>query len=367
MSGVAPEKQGWLVPTLIVVALISAFRIVLLAFSRADLNVDEVQYWLWGQELAFGYYSKPPMIGWVIGLVTEVAGSDAPFWVRVPAVLFHAATAVILGAIAARHFGDKPAVLTALCYIVLPMVSVGSLLISTDTIMFPFLALALAGYLRLLEDRAVSTALFTGAALGLAFMSKYAAIYYLFTAVLSAFFVKQARLDARSILLIGVAFLVTISPNIAWNILNGFLTISHTMDNADWVRAPGGRASFNVAGMAEFFITQFAFFGPILFGALLLLALYAWRGRLSPIQRILLIFSLPIVALLCGQALLSRANPNWAAAAYIAGTLITVPWLMGRHRLWLILTFAIGGSLTVALPLSNLSADNFSLTGKSLS
>jgi hypothetical protein len=39
---------------------------------------------------------------------------------------------------------------------------------------------------------------------------------------------------------------------------------------------------------------------------------------------------------------------------------------MGRHRLWLILTFAIGGSLTVALPLSTLSADTFSLNGKSL-
>ena len=43
---------------------ITLARLVLLRFNRTDLFVDESQYWLWGYELAFGYYSKPPLIAW---------------------------------------------------------------------------------------------------------------------------------------------------------------------------------------------------------------------------------------------------------------------------------------------------------------
>ena len=147
------NTDRWLRPALIGVLAITLARVILLAFNQTDLFVDEAQYWLWGRELAFGYYSKPPMIGWVIRAFTEL-GSDAPFWVRLPAPLFHAVTAMILGSIAAWLFGNRVALLVAFGYITLPMVAVGSLLVSTDTIMFPFLAAALACYLRLLDEGA---------------------------------------------------------------------------------------------------------------------------------------------------------------------------------------------------------------------
>ena len=174
------RRKTWLLAALAGVGLITLARVVMLILNRTDLFVDEAQYWLWGQELALGHYSKPPLIGWVIRAATDLADSDIPFWVRLPAPLFHAATALILGAVAARRFGPGPALAVAMAYVTLPMVAVGSLLISTDTIMFPFLALALAGYLPLLArdthwPRLV--ALGSGAALGLAFMAKYAAVY----------------------------------------------------------------------------------------------------------------------------------------------------------------------------------------------
>ena len=97
------EQAGWLWRAAAIVLALTALRVALLAVTPLDLFVDEAQYWLWGQELAFGYYSKPPMIGWVIRAVTELAGSDAPFWVRLPGPLFHAATALILAGIAAGN------------------------------------------------------------------------------------------------------------------------------------------------------------------------------------------------------------------------------------------------------------------------
>lgn len=341
-----PERAGWLLPATAGVLAITALRVWLLALNGTDLFVDEAQYWLWGQELAFGYYSKPPMIGWVIRAVTDLAGSDAGFWVRLPAPLFHAATALILGWVAAGLRGRRAALWVVLGYVTLPMVAVGSLLISTDTILFPFLALALAGWIRVLNGGGRGWALVTGVALGLGFLSKYAAIYYLLCAPLAALLIPAARPRPTDVLTVLAAFVLVISPNLAWNLVNGFSTVEHTLDNADWVRDPATRAALDPAALGSFLAAQFAVFGPVPFGALVWLTLRAGAGDTS--RRLMLVFALPILALVSGQALISGAYANWAATAYLAGTLAVLPWLAPR---WRIAAFAVNGAVALALPL----------------
>ena len=56
---VSLSKVEWFRPAALIVTVITLLRWLLLAFDQTDLYVDESQYWLWGQEFAFGYYSKP--------------------------------------------------------------------------------------------------------------------------------------------------------------------------------------------------------------------------------------------------------------------------------------------------------------------
>ncbi|SFC65743.1 ArnT family glycosyltransferase [Tropicimonas isoalkanivorans] len=351
-NAASDDSRSWLLPAAAIALGITGLRVLLLAFNRTDLFVDEAQYWLWGQEMALGYYSKPPLIGWVIRASTELGGSDAPFWVRLPAPLFHGVTGLILGAIAAPRYGRAAAVWVVASYVTLPMVVLGSLLISTDTIMVPFLTLALGAWLRGLDrGGSVVWAAVAGAALGLAFLAKYAAIYYLLCAGLAALVLWHGRPGSRVALAGLVAFAVVISPNVWWNLTNGLSTVEHTLDNADWVRDPGTRAHLNFAGLAEFLANQFVVFGPVLFAALVWLVA---RFRHNPADRkLLLLFSLPIVTVVCVQALLSRAYPNWAATAYIAGTLAVVPWLLNWHTRWLRLSMGIHLFLAVLLPVAS--------------
>ena len=100
-----PNPVSW---ALLCILVVTAWRVILLAFNGTDLFVDEAQYWLWGQELAFGYYSKPPLIGWVIRASTELGASDSSFWVRLPAPLFHAATGIVMICITARLRSARP-------------------------------------------------------------------------------------------------------------------------------------------------------------------------------------------------------------------------------------------------------------------
>ncbi|SIO20939.1 ArnT family glycosyltransferase [Vannielia litorea] len=337
-----PEGAGWFGPSFAVVAALVVFRLALLPFARAEVFVDEAQYWLWGQELAFGYYSKPPMIGWLLRAVTDIAGSDSAFWLRAPAAVLHGITALLLAGLAAELAGRRIAVLVAASYITLPLVAVGSFLISTDTVMFPFLAGALWAWVRVIRERSRGAALLAGALVGLAVMSKYAGAYYLLCAALAALFVPRARVRWSDAGLALLALLVVISPNVIWNIQNGLSTLEHTMDNADWVRDPGGRAGLNWASLGAFAGSQVVVFGPVLLAGLL------W-GAATRRRPMLLWFSLPILALVCGQALLAEAYANWAAATYLAGTIVAVIVVRRWGRLAMAASLALGTGFAMVL------------------
>ncbi len=345
-----PDGAGWFGPAFAVVAALVVFRLALLPFATAEIFVDEAQYWFWGQELAFGYYSKPPMIGWLLRAVTELSGSDSAFWLRVSAPVLHGVTALLLAGLAAEMFGRRVAVLVAASYVTLPLVAVGSFLISTDTVMFPFLAAALWAWVRVVREQSRGAAVLAGACVGLAVMSKYAGIYYVLCAALAAAFVPSARVRWSDAGLALVALLVVISPNVIWNIQNGLSTLEHTMDNADWVRDPGARAGLNWASLGEFAGSQAIVFGPVLLAGLLWAAV---RGRMA----LLLWFSLPILVLVCGQALLAQAYANWAAAAYLAGTLVAVVTVRGWGRIAMGASLALGTVFAVVLPLATVTAD----------
>ena len=51
-------RRDWLWQVVALAAGVVVVRWVLLGFSGIDLFVDETQYWLWGQDFAWGYYSK---------------------------------------------------------------------------------------------------------------------------------------------------------------------------------------------------------------------------------------------------------------------------------------------------------------------
>ena len=334
------SKVEWFRPALLIVAVITLLRWLLLAVDRTDLYVDESQYWLWGQEFAFGYYSKPPLIGWLIGAVTTLAGSDSTFWVRMPGAFLHGATALILAAWAARLYGSRAAILVAATYSTVPFAALGSLLISTDTVMAPFFATALYAHHRLLEARAPKFALWAGAAIGAAFMAKYAAIYFLIGVALAALR-PEGRIGWRNAALMLLAFAVVISGNLIWNISHQFTTLSHTVDNVGWVRQDNPLSALNFTSAVYFLISQFAVAGPVIFGATLLAI------RKMPIQAA---FILPPLLVVTVQALLGTAQANWAVAAYFAGIPVAIGLLPNRPR-WLSASFAINAVFCITLPL----------------
>ncbi|OWX99747.1 glycosyltransferase family 39 protein [Thioclava sp. IC9] len=335
------DRDGWFLPTLIVVAAATVLRLVFLAFNKTDLFVDEAQYWLWGQHLDFGYYSKPPLIGWLLRAVTDLAGSDAPFWVRMPGAILHGITALVLGALGARIASRRVAIWSAAIYVTLPFVALGSVLISTDTVMAPFYALSLLFLHRAGGSRHWSDALAAGLTAGLAFMAKYAAIYLIPGLVLAALVAPAWRIGWRNTVIAALAFALVIAPNVVWNLTHGLTTVSHTMDNVGWVREG---AELNFGSMVEFVASQFAVFGPVTMVALLIG--YASWG--DPAKRGLAMLSVPPLVAVTLEALLDRAYANWAVAAYFAGTVLAA---MVLRDIWRWIAILINGLIALSIPL----------------
>src|SRR5579862_7884994 len=128
--------------TLAAVAAITAARLIWMSVQSAGLYPDEAQYWFWAQHPAFGYYSKPPLVAWLIWLTTAAFG-DSEFAIRLSAPLLHAGAAGIVYAIAVRLYDRRTGFWAALAYVTLPGVSLSAFIISTDAVLLPCWAAAL--------------------------------------------------------------------------------------------------------------------------------------------------------------------------------------------------------------------------------
>jgi 4-amino-4-deoxy-L-arabinose transferase-like glycosyltransferase len=336
---------------------LTLWRVLLLPFHRADLFVDDAQYWLWSQELAWGYFSKPPLLAWILRVVTDL-GSDAPFWIRLPLPLIHAATAVLLMALGRRLFDARVGALAGMAWVSLPAVSVGSVLLSTDTPMLFFLALAMLVHLRLIERASLADALVLGAAIGLGLLSKYAMGYFVLSALLAALVLPQARLRTQDGAAAAIVALAIVAPHLWWNATHRFVTIRHTISNADW-----GDASFQPLHLSGFLASQFAVAGPVIFGAYLA-SLRRSEGR--DVRFVYLaLMSLPVLAIISAQALVVDANANWAAAGLVGVTLAASARLT-QHPRWLTAGLAINVAVALAVPVTLAFADRLALPSGTL-
>jgi 4-amino-4-deoxy-L-arabinose transferase-like glycosyltransferase len=388
----------------LILLAILALRVAALWLNRTDLFFDEAQYWSWAKAPALGYYSKPPLVAWVIAATTAVCGEGEPC-VRLAAPILHTVTAWVVFLIGRRLYGPRVGFWSAIVFATLPGVSVSTTVISTDVPFLLFWALALWAFIRLRASDRWSDALLLGAAIGAGFLARYGMAFFVGSMVVALLVLRNegARIDLQRWLAVALSALIVAAPNIYWNIANGFATIGHTADNAKWTGS-----LFDPLKALEFLGAQFGVFGPVLFGALLLIvwrAVVAWlssasspspvapearlrhdegvgrdrgyapdsepvsapppqapkdlaadasssaalgppplggreepivpqapvrrmRAALSGPDRLLLAFVLPILILYIGQAFVSRAHANWAAAGYVAATIMVTATML---------------------------------------
>ena len=103
--------------------------------------------------------------------------------------------------------------------------------------------------------------------------------------------------------------LLIIFPNVIWNFNNSWVTFSHTSDNANF-----DNIKIDFTRGFVFLFIQILMIGPFLFlGSILNFKEF----NNNKYHKILLTFSLPVLIVFI-EAVIVRANANWAAPALIS-------------------------------------------------
>lgn len=349
---------------LFVLIAITAARIVALFHVPLGLYFDEAQYWMWSRTFEWGYFTKPPLIAWVIGSTTFLSGSDAEWAVRLGAPIAHMIAAAALFLLGRSMYGAWPGFWAGFGWLMLPAVWFSSSIISTDALLLPLWSIALFAMWKLVNTRAWPWAVVLGVAVGLGTQAKYAMLYFFLCTALAAWWlepVRQALTKGRGVLATLIA-LVVIAPNFIWNVQNGWATARHTAANAHFDNAE----LFNIGNLFEF-ITGQAIVGPVIFVVLIWALWRAWRRRegLSNEEKFLIAYIIPPFIVISVIAFISRANANWAAVAYpglvlfVTGTLFSS--LAGRRTLVAatLVNIAIGASFVAVLLANPILANDF--------
>ena len=319
----------------IILISITCLRIYSLYTSPIELSVDEAQYWDWSRNIEFGYFTKPPIIAWVIALSTTIFGNEE--WaVRLCSPLIHLLIAIVLWGTSYIAFGAKAGRIAALIWIFTPAASLGSFVISTDTPLLLFWSFCIFFMFKLFKNQSIVTAILVGMSLGLAFLSKYAALYFLIFLILWwLIYDRSKNLSIKNLSIIIITSILIASGNIYWNYINEFVTVSHTVSNANLTEI-----KFNSINVISFLSSQLLVFGPIflLLYIFLVFDCFLQKGKLS----LLAMLSLPIILLITIQSFLKISNPNWAITAYIGATIILSAYVIIQKYKFLRFFFKLG-------------------------
>ena len=298
------------------------FHLLYIWLTPFDLAPDEAYYWDWSRNLAFGYYSKPPMVAWVIAFFTRLGG-DYPFFVRVGAVLFSLGSSIVIFYLGKALFNSKVGCWACIIANATPGFAVGSVIMTIDPPMMFFWGLTIFLLHRALSGKEKGYWYMAGVSLGLGLLSKYTIVALVPSLLLYLAFspTKRFWLKKKEPYLFMLIGLLILSPNLYWNYMNQWPSI----------KQPAGLV---VDSNLSSFTTFIWFFGPqagILSPITFLLVLYGmWQGGKEGFfhynDRYLFLFchAMPLLGFFLILSLFSVCYVNWAAPAYFTAFILAV-------------------------------------------
>ena len=328
-----PKGPGnWHWWTLVLIAVSAIFHLgYLWVLCPIQISTDEAHYWDWSRHLDWSYYSKGPLVAWLIRLDWELFGSLSQNLtgslmpgLRTGAVFFGAATLLALHQLARAVFkSDKVGFFLVAIALTLPPIHVLSLLLTIDAPYCCIWAWALVTARKALiapPGQGRGMWLLTGVLVGLGILAKYTMVIFAGSLFLALAMQPQWRrklLEPWPWLGAGLAAAFC-APILIWNISNDWVTFKHV----------GNLAGVDQAGKG------IQWLGPIRFlGGQAALLLFFWfviwcmaltkkenRQTTNPDTFYLWIMSWPVFAVFLGFSPKTGGGEiNWPITAYLSG------------------------------------------------
>lgn len=346
------------------VALATLVRLWFVATSQLGLVQDEAQYWDWTRTPQLTYYSKGPLIAWIIKAGTLLAG-NTELGVRLGAIAGAAALPAVLWWLVAGLW-KRPALAAIAVFLVavFPLFDALGILMTTDN---PFVLCWALGMLALYaattpgedgRDRGPWPYALLVAALALGVLAKYTMLA--FTAYAGAYLLllwRAGTLPARTLPRLAGAIALGAAlgflPSLLWNLQNDFVSYKHV---AHLVGVSGGGAAkpIRLSRVPEYLGSMLGFAQPWWFALAALAGWSALKVALRPLwakgwqpsatesnnvvalshaqATLLAVFFWPLTVFLFFWSFRAQVLANWNAPSFVACALLAAVALE-RHLL----------------------------------
>jgi 4-amino-4-deoxy-L-arabinose transferase-like glycosyltransferase len=303
-----------------------------------DLAPDEAHYWDWSRHLDWSYYSKGPLVAYLIRAGCEIVG-PGPLGVRLPAVVCCALLLVslyVLTVQVVRREGLACGVVALA--LTVPVIAAGSTLMTIDA---PYAccwgwALVL-GYQAVIRRSAWAWPL-AGLLVGLGILAKYTMVLWLPSVGLFLLTspAHRALLLRRGFWVACAVAAVCCLPILVWNAAHDWVTVKHVLRLAGLGRpapsAPSPGPALHWRGPVVYVVTQFALLLGFWFVAWLA-AMWAHRPwkEADDGKRYLWWLSAPMFGVFLAFSLKTGGGEaNWPITAYVSGLVLAAAWIADR-------------------------------------
>ena len=279
--------------------------------GHLELVADEAYYWMWARALGWGYFDHPPMVAWWIAAGRALFG-DTEFGVRVMGVLATLPLTWLVYRIAVELFGDQRLGLIAALWMQATLfVAVDGLVMTPDTPLMLFSALAIFALTRVARTGDGHWWYLVGIAAGLALLSKYTGFYIGLGIVLWLALTPSMRhwFGRFELYAGGALAMLVFAPNLIWNAANGWVTFTRQFGRLSQDR-------FAPYFVIDFLGGQIGLLTPLIFA-------FAATGMVIAVRRaftkrdwtwtLISAMTVPLLLTLFKHGLQNRVEGNWTA------------------------------------------------------
>ncbi len=300
---------------------LTLFRYYYIFTGPLRLSPDEAQYWDWSRYLQLSYYSKPPLVAYMIRLGTEVFG-HTEMGVRFFAPLFNALSSLLVYLFTRKTalwagLNTKDAslagLLAGLVFQFIPLFSAFGVIFTIDSPLLLFWSLALWLFVVALE-RGRTYWLALGVVVGLGMLTKFTMVLFPLCAFLYLLSEPQHRRVLMGTgpwagLLVALVFYI---PVLYWNSQHQWVYFKHLAGHGGVDKG----ITIDPKALGEFVGSQFGVITPVLLG--LMLWAVVWLYKKEKGTRVFFWFSMPVMVLFTFKSLLGKVQANWPMPGYIA-------------------------------------------------